>query len=508
MKNRVSLTAAVFAFALIAPFAAAAETACSDLATWTRADARVDAAEVQAATGSLPEHCKVSGTISTEIHFQLLLPSPSAWNGRFVMGGGGGFSGAIQNSAMEAMPGGNALQRGFATSGTDTGHKGSVIDGSWALDNDEREIDFAHRSVHRTTEVSKELIAAYYGREAERSYFLGCSRGGGQAMIEAQRYPDDYDGIVAMAPAYSWARLGTAFVQNQQKNLPDPTDFSQPVVDNAARSLIASAVAERCDDDDGVVDGVLGDPRTCDFSPAELRCSGEAADSCLTDQQIEALERIYGGPVVDGVTVFPGFPYGAEDQRGGWDTWTTGVERDRSTPLPNLHYAFGTQLFKYLVYDDPDFDYSNYDFANWAEDIAHMDELLSASDPDLSAMRDSGGKLLLWHGWADPALTPLATIDYYDAVLAVDPNARDYTRLFMAPGVLHCAGGAGPDAVDFLSAISDWAERGVAPDRLLALKLSGSGETELSRPLCPYPQVAVWDGSGPTTDASSFACKD
>ncbi len=383
---------------------------------------------------------------------------------------------------------------------------GTPIDASWALDNDERERDFADRAVHRTTVTSKEIVATYYGRPADHSYFIGCSRGGGQAMIESQRFPDDYDGIVAMAPAFSWARIGTAFVQNQQLNLPDPTDLSKPVIDAPARALIAAKVEEHCDADDGVVDGLLGDPRTCRFSVADLRCSGPGRDDCLTDAQIAAAQRIYTGPVVDGESVFFGYPYGAEAPRGGWDTWTTGVEREQSTPVPNLHYAFGTQLFKYLVFDDPDFDYSSYDFENWAEDTAHMDRLLSATDTDLGPFRDSGGKLLFWHGWADPALTALATIDYYESVLEGDPSAPDYTRLFLAPGVLHCAGGPGPDRVDFLSAIVDWVENGTAPESLLASKMDGSGQVVVSRPLCPYPEVAVWDGTGDPDRASSFSC--
>ena len=304
------------------------------------------------------------------------------------MGGGGGFVGSVENSALAPMSGGNALERGFATVGTDTGHTGTAIDASWALDNEEAEVNFGHRAIHRTTEVAKEIIVDYYAHPIEYSYFIGCSRGGGQAMIEAQRYPDDYDGIVAMAPAYSWPRFGTGFLQIEQHVYPNPEDLSEPVITDENRALLEREILSRCDASDGVEDGLLTDPRTCDFDPADLACSGAADSSCLTADQLEAVRAIYSGPEIDGQQVFAGFPFGGENDPGGWDTWITGGE-DRFGPgIPNLHWAFGTEMFKYLIFDDPDFDYSRYDFANWESDIAAADRLLSAVETDLSGLRD------------------------------------------------------------------------------------------------------------------------
>jgi len=480
---------------------------CAELASWTSDVVVIDQAEVVPASDSNPAHCKVAGTIGAEVHFELLLPEHDAWNGRFVMGGGGGFVGSVQNHAMGPMAGGNGLQRGFATVGTDTGHQGSGIDAGWALDNDERELNFGSRAVHRTTEVAKALIADFYAREISYSYFIGCSRGGGQAMIEAQRFPDDYDGIVSMAPAIAWPQIGAGFLQNVQKLYPDPSDLATPVVTAENRALLEREVLRRCDGIDGVEDGVLNDPRACDFDPAGLSCTGAANLDCLTNEQLEAVTTIYSGPTIDGEQVYAGFPLGGENDRGGWDTWITGGENAIAPGVPSLQWAFGTEMYKYLVFDDPEFDYATYDFENWHADIATADAVLSATETDLSGLRESGGKLLFWQGWSDPALTALGLIEYYEAVEAVDPDVRDYSRLFLAPGVLHCSGGRGPDRVDLLSAVVDWVEGGEAPERLLASKVDAEGATVMTRPLCCYPEVAVWDGVGDTDDASSFRCQ-
>ncbi len=510
-ETRSAPVAALLLVVILSACGSGSETpaplSCPDLVEWVGAGIAVTSVEDSPSTDNLPPHCKVAGTIDGSIQFELLLPAAEDWNERFVMGGGGGFVGSIQNSALAPSPGGNALERGFATVGTDTGHTGTGIDGSWALDNDEAEIDFAHRAVHRTTEVAKEIIEGYYARSIEYSYFIGCSRGGGQAMIEAQRYPVDYDGIVAMAPAFSWPRLATGFLQNEQRIYPDPEDLSEPVITAENRALLEREILSRCDASDGVEDGLLTDPRTCNFDPAELECSAEPTSSCLTTEQLEAVQMVYSGPVVEGRKVFAGFPFGGENDAGGWDAWITGGQDASVSGVPNLHWAFGTEIFKYLIFDDPEFDYSRYDFANWDEDIAAADQLLSATDTDLSGLRDAGGKLLFWHGWSDPALTALGMIDYYESVEADDPEVRDYSRLFLAPGVLHCAGGPGPDRVDFLSAISAWVEEDQAPDQLLAQKLDDEGRVTLSRPLCPYPQIAVYSGTGDTSEAASFSCQ-
>lgn len=457
--------------------------------------------------GEQPAHCKVAGVIGKEIRFELLLPD--AWNGRFVMGGGGGFVGSVQNTAQTSvMHGGTALERGYATAGTDTGHQGGGTDASWALDNPERELDFGHRAVHRTAEASKTLVRRHYGRDADRSYFIGCSRGGGQGMMASQRYPRDFDGIVAGAPAYNWPGIGAAFVQTQQKIYPDPGELAAPVITNANRALLAREILAACDALDGVEDRLIDDPRRCAFDPAKLpRCpDDEGGPDCLTQRQLAAIQEIYQGPVVDGLQVHPGFPLGGETDFGGWDTWITGRPNAFGPGQPSLHFAFGTNLFKYIIYDDPSWDYSAYQFANWDQDTARAAEILNATTTDIRPFAATGGKLILWNGWSDSAITALGTIRYYEGVLATDADARDYARLFLLPGVLHCAGGPGPDRVDWLSAIEGWVEKGEAPERLLASRVDGNGKLILTRPLCPYPLVAIHDGKGDTAVAESFAC--
>jgi feruloyl esterase len=518
-RNAITAAALVLA-AMLASAGAARANNCATFATWAEGDVKITSAErveagvkppppvmpTMAPVGGQPAHCKLAGVIEKEIRFELLLPDN--WNGGFVMGGGGGFVGTVQNSAQTSMMhGGTALERGYATAGTDTGHQAMGTDASWALDNPEREVNFGHRAVHLTAEASKAIVKRYYGRDAERSYFVGCSRGGGQGMMESQRYPDDFDGIVSGAPAYSWPAMGAAFLQTQQKMYPDPAKLDAPVITNANRALLANAILAECDQLDGVADRLLDDPRRCAFDPAKLpRCAKEEGPECVTEQQLAAIQEIYEGPRVDGKQVHPGFPLGGENDFGGWDMWITGRANALGPGQPDLHFAFGTNMFKYLVYDDAKWDYSKYEFANWDHDTARAAEILNATDTDLGPYAKSGGKLILWNGWSDSAISALGTIAYYDGVLAKDAQARDYARLFLLPGVLHCAGGPGPDRVDWLGAMVDWVEKGKAPDQLIASRADGNGKVMLSRPVCPYPLVAIYDGKGDTSVAESFAC--
>ncbi len=494
--------------------------ACAELTSFSALGLKVEAAEELLSPGSethpytgepmppLPPHCMVSGVIDTEIHFELRLPLPDAWNGRFAMGGGGGFVGSVQNELL--LPAANrvpALEAGYATVGTDTGHQASGIDASWALDNDTRELNFAERAVHVVAEASKKITELHYGRSVDYSYFMGCSRGGGQAMIASQRYPDDFDGIVAGAPAYSWPSLGAGFLQIQKAMYPDASQLETPVVTPENLALLEREILARCDALDDVEDGVLTDPRECDFDPATLpSCDVGPEPGCLTEAQLHAIQTIYQGPEIDGQQLFPGFPVGGENDRGGWDAWITGGAEFTAEGNPNLHFAFGTQMYKYLVFDEPDFDYSSYDFANWHRDVAAADELLSAKDTHLDAFRDRGGKIVFWHGWSDPALTALGTIEYYDALQRDTEGAEDFARLFMLPGVLHCGGGPGADGVDWLALVADWVENGKEPNRLVASHLAADGTASFTRALCPYPMVASYDGAGDPKDEGSYAC--
>lgn len=490
-----------------------AESNCAQLAGWKGAGVEIRGAAQLAPQEGGPRRCEVAGLIDGTIQFELLLPE--AWNGKFLMGGGGGFVGAVTNQARAGLSAGpRPLARGYATAGTDTGHTGSVVDATWALNNPQAEEDFAHRAVHRTAVVSKAIIREYYEEPLAHSYFLGCSRGGGQGMISAQRYPEDFDGIVVGAPALHWTGMGAGFIWNQQANFPnskgpESTGLAQPLLTRGTLRFLGSAVRSACDELDGVADGVLNDPRKCSFRPEDLpRCEADVAADCVTAEQLAAIQAIYSGPRVAEKQIYPGFPFGAEGDRGGWARWITGANRRPDlSGSPNISYALGTQLYKYLVFDDPDWDYAGYDFANWHEDTASAGMLLNATDPNLRAFRDGGGKLILWHGWSDAALTALYSIDYYERVERLDPELRQYFRMFLLPGVGHCGGGPGPGRVDWITALERWVEEATPPERLLAAKRKQRGRKPRIRPLCPYPQVARYDGSGNPDVAESYHCE-
>lgn len=450
-------------------------------------------------------HCKASGVIGTEIHFELLLPEQ--WNGKFVMGGGGGFVGSVQNQAMAYDP----LGAGYATVGTDTGHQAGGIDATWALNNLERIVNFGHQAVHRTAVTSKVLISDFYDADIERNYFMGCSRGGGQALMEAQRYPEDFDAIVSGAPAYSWSGIAAQGIRIQQAMFPDSADLSAAVISPAEQTLLEGAILSQCDASDGIEDGILNDPRQCGFDVSSLpSCSAGDNDECFTDQEVAAIKVIYDGPKdAAGNSLFFGYPFGGESDRGGWGNWLTGGLGDRAPGpqiIPNAQFGFSTGLMKYMVFHDADWDYAAYGFEQFDDDVATLAATLNATDPDLSAFRDRGGKLLIYQGWSDSAITALGTIGYYESVLAEDRTAAEDVKLFMMPGVLHCAGGKGPSIVNFLEVIDQWVESGEAPTQVTARYSPANDPTSGSRPLCPYPEVARYDGSGDDRDAASFSC--
>ena len=463
-------------------------------------------------------HCKVAGVIGPEIHFELLLPKK--WNGKFVMGGGGGFVGLVVNSALAY----GALQNGYATVGTDTGHQGHPLDASWAHNNLERLVNFGHQAVHRTAVTAKALTRAYYQKDITRNYFVGCSRGGGQALMEAQRYPEDFEGIVAGAPAYNWTTgLGAGTTQINQAMYPDPNNLQQAVVGPKEQELIESSYLAMCDELDGIKDGILNDPRGCKFDVATLLCKGEKTDGCLSKAQLTAVKTVYEGPKdAQGNQMFSGFAFGGETSTGGWPRWLTGGLKfqsdldefqggidvgDTVAPVaPSAHFAFGNGVMKYFVYNDPDWTYKNYNFDTFYEDTKRVGETLNATNPDLSAYRKRGGKLLIFTGWSDAAITPLGTIAYYEDVLAHDKNAADDTRLFMMPGIEHCFGGPGPSFTNYLDEIDKWVETGKAPDQTAAYWLDEKLQLSGSRLICAYPKIAKYDGKGDPRDVSSFSC--
>lgn len=441
-------------------------------------------------------YCKLTGTISREINFELLLPHQ--WNERFVMGGGGGFVGSIQNVAR------GKVHEGYATVGTDTGHKGPGIKADWAYNNMERQLNYGYLAVHRTAEVAKTLIRLYYCRDPEYSYFIGCSRGGGQAMHEAQRYPDDFDGIVAAAPVISFTATGAEFIQNIQALYPDPQQLNKAVISDDHLALLQEAVLDQCDRLDGVSDRIINDPRDCRFDYTRLpRCTSETDSSpCFSPEQIRAIQTIYAGASDGRLQIYPGFPVGCENEPGAWKNWIVGPEPGiQQYGFPSLHFAFGTELFKYLILNDPDWNYADYDFTNFERDTRYAAAYLDATSLDYTGFRDRGGKIIFTHGWNDPALSAFTTIQHYESVRRKLGKLDDFMRLFLLPGVLHCGGGPGPGHADWLEIVRDWVENGNAPHKVVVTK-SKDGEVIMSRPVFPYPSTTRYLGGDPDQESS------
>jgi feruloyl esterase len=463
-------------------------------------------------------HCKVAGVIGTETNFELLLPDD--WNGKFVMGGGGGFVGSVMNTALAF----GALQAGYATVGTDTGHQGHPLDASWAYNNLERLVSFGHQAVHRTAVTAKALTKHYYQDDIARSYFTGCSRGGGQALMEAQRYPEDFDGIVAGAPAYNWTPgLAALASQINRAMYPDPNNLEEAVIGPAEQELIESSYLEVCDAHDGLTDGILSDPSQCNFDVTTLLCQDDTSERCLSEQQLAAVKVVYEGPRdSQGNPMFYGFAFGGETAIGGWPRWLTGGLKhlssldefqggvdtgDFEAPVaPSAFYGFGNGIMRYFVYNDPDWTYEDFDFDTLVRDSARVADTLNATDPDLSAFRELGGKLLVYSGWSDAAAPAAAVIGYYEDVLTHDETAAADVRLFMMPGVEHCFGGPGPSWVNYLDEIDRWVETGDAPEQVTAYWLNEQMQPDGSRPVCAYPEYVSYNGSGDPRHASSFSC--
>ncbi len=449
---------------------------CEKLAELRLPDVKITSAE-QVTAGK--PHCKVLGVIGKEIKFEVLLPDD--WNNSFIMGGGGGFVGTIQNAAR------SSVNQGFATSGTDTGHDGSKSPGAeWALNNMERQVNFGHLAVHRSAEVSKSIIQSYYGSRPEYSYFIGCSRGGGQAMMEAQRYPEDFDGIVVGAPAFNWTAFAAEAVQNIRAVY--PKGFSQALLTDNQIRILQEAVLRQCDMSDGVRDSILNNPADCKFDFSSLpKCPGDVqGKECFITAQINAIKKIYEGANAGYGITYPGFPFGGEYEPGGWMTWIVGSEEvAKKNIYPSLHAYFGIEIFKYLILQDPDWDYTLYDFNSYEKELRYASAYLDATSTDYSGFKNRKGKIIFWHGWNDPALSAFATIEHLNAVKKADPDFSNYMRLYLLPGVLHCGGGEGPSGVDWIALIRDWVEKDIAPDKIVAVKNVG-GKEVMSRPVFPY----------------------
>ena len=462
----------------------------------------------------LPARCVVKAiarpTSDSEIKLEVWLPTE--WNGKYLQSGNGGWAGGVPIGTLATF-----IQRGYAAAGTDDGHSSTAPGGpaGWAIGHPEKLIDFGHRALHETGVRAKALIQAYYGKEAARNYFMGCSDGGREALMEAQRYPEDFDGIIAGAPANDWSNHFTGFVWNEQALL-SPNGGILP----AKLPAIHKAALAACDANDGVKDGLIEDPRTCHFDPAVLTCKGDETMECLTPAQVATVRKIYEGPKNPrtGKQIYPGYPPGHEAIPGAWQPWII------NTPAENsIQMMFGNSFFGQAVFEDPKWDFHA---LNFDSDVTYAFEKagvhLNSTSPDLRSFRAHGGKLIQYHGWADAAISPFGSIDYYEKVLAFfakypDPRSSgavaDFYRLYMVPGMGHCGGGIGPNSFgnggnrfvgdadrDLLTALDRWVEKGVAPEQFI-----GTGAT-MTRPLCTYPKVAKYKGSGDPNSAASFTC--
>jgi feruloyl esterase len=443
-----------------------------------------------AAFAALPSFCRVAMTLTpsadSNISVEVWLPI-SAWNGKYQAVGNGGWAGTIGYGALA-----EAVKRGYAASATDTGHSGAS--GSFALGHPEKLIDYAYRSEHAMAVAAKAVVQTFYSSTPSHSYFNGCSTGGRQAIVEASRFPNDFDGIIAGAAANPKTHLDAWRMVMSQAMLKDTTTLIPP----SKYAVIHQAVLNACDALDGVRDGLIENPQLCHFNPETLRCKGPDGPDCLTAPQVESA-RVAMSPLKDpktGAEIFPGFEPGNEL---GWGRLLGGPEP----------YETAVDTYRYVIFQNPDWNWRTFSLER---DLAQGDRVtqgtLAAVDPNLTRFAGRGGKLLMYHGWADQDIAPRASVNFYlrtgEATQAPASNA-DWVRLFMVPGMQHCSGGEGPNTFDVVGALESWIERGRAPASMLASH-STQGRIDRTRPLCPYPQVAKYSGTGSIDAAGSFAC--
>ena len=506
----IACFALLVAFVFGATVLAADLDSCEALAAMKVENTNILSATVVPAAGDMPEYCRVLGYVRPAINFEIRLPTD--WNGKFYMAGCGGYCGKLDSDRagfINAMSYG--LARGYAASTMDSGHWGSsVMDGRWADHNPVAEADWGHRAVHETQRVTKAVIKAYYGKDPVKSYFQGCSTGGRMALMEAWKYPEDFDGIICGAPAMDYTGLvATFFAWLVQSNTgPDGKDIITP----AKVGLIQKAVYERCDKLDGLPDGLIDDPRQCDFDPASLQCPvGQSSKDCLTEAEVKTLKAWYGSPKDSaGNQLYPGgVPLCSEPY---WWLWLTGNVKGAGRLIP----LFAADFLAYMAFrDDPGPAYTamDFDFDKDPEKLEYMAAVYNSDNPDLLKFKERGGRLIMWHGWADTIVPPFKTVDYYNAVeqkMRGKAENLDFLRLFMVPGMDHCGLLSGPGinqmGFDPLSALEAWVERGIPPESLLATKKNKKGETIRTRPLCPYPQTTKYKGSGDINDSADFEC--
>lgn len=459
----------------------------------------------------LPAFCRVAGemrpTSDSRIRFEVWLPTDS-WNGDILGTGNGGFAGSIWFDQLA-----DYLRRGFAVSGTNAGHDAENTDASWAFHHPEKVKDFGWRAIHLTADAAKQITDAFYGKPASKTYFDACSDGGREALMEAQRFPDDYDGILAGAPANSWTSLVTGGAGAMQALMANPASY----IPERKLPFLQKASLAACDTLDGVKEGVIGDPSKCHFDPQALLCKGEDASDCLTQPQIDALKTLYSGTKDEqGMRIFPGFTPGDESS---WKVWLIGDD-----PGSALGPRFVENYFRYMVTGDPTFDVLKASIDDLLRQSRETQAAnLDATNPDLTRFAVHGGKLILYHGWNDPAISPYNSIAYYESVrkqMGAD-KVDSFARLYMVPGMEHCGQGPGASAFGqfgtesaatpkygLFDSLENWVEKGSPDATVIATKYKPGGrEAEFTRPLCAWPKVARYNGNGDPNDAANFTCK-
>lgn len=517
--------------ALLASVASGTAKACADLTSLKLPWVRVLSGEDTAASGDLPAYCKVLGTVDKEIGFEVDLPAAAQWNGKFLMGGSGGFLGDLENGVKTV-----ALDRGYATAVTDAGHrpnKDNPLGADWAFRDPERLLNFGHRGTHLSAATAKLVVQAFYGKALSHAYFSGTSGSGRQAMMELQRYPGDFDGIIAGCPGFNQTRmrLGAAWAQQAMYPTAEDQYNFRPLVPPGKVPLLDAAVMTKCDAVDGLKDGLIADPRMCHFDPmADLpRCAaGEDKPNCFTAEQANVIARIHAGPSNSAGQIWPGWVYGGEGTPGQWVSPTGGNAYviggpKAQDPYSSRHYMLSNETFRYFIYSDPSYDLHRFNFETDVPATFPVSQVVDANDPDLTPFK-SRGKLIMWQGWNDWATNGSSAVEYFERVLKKmggTPQVDTFARMFMLPGVGHCAavppGQRTPNVVDFLTALEQWVERGVAPDRIVASHVASGpapqfsmpikGPVDRTRPLCPYPQMAAYKGTGNIDEAASFVCR-
>ena len=481
---------------IVAPALADAATCDALAASLKLTNAKVTATE--AVTGGtfmnqkgLPPFCRVQLTLTpssdSDIKSEVWLPI-NGWNGKFQEVGNGAWAGSIQYGALA-----DALRRGYAAASTDAGHTGT--DASFAMGHPEKLKDFGFRAVHETAVQSKATITNFYGMGPKLSYFNGCSGGGRMAFQEAQRFPADFDAILAGAPGYNRVNQSVWMLMNAKATLDNPASFIPP----AKFAVLHRAALDACDAQDGLKDGLISEPLSCHVDPAVMQCKSGDAPNCLTAPQVEAARKLYAGVTnpKTGERIFPRLEPGSELSWGG----------PAGGPEP---LAVGGDLFKFVVFKDPKWDFHKFDLARDYDAVHKIDSLdLSPTSPDLKAFVARGGKLLIYQGWADQNVAPQSTVDYYYNVVKTigQKQVDESVRLFFAPGMAHCGGGEGPNVFDALTPLEQWREQGKAPSSILATH-STNGKVDRTRPLCAYPQIAIYKGTGSIDQADNFYCAE